>query len=100
MQILYIQEESQIINFLSGMLAEAIMPNSNMEFKGYAGNNLVTVICSGDHEQYPGTILSVDSGYLSHPQGQWLDLKFLVQRNDFGTNAPLLPRSGQRPAEA
>ncbi len=100
MQILYIQDESQIINFLSGMQAEAIMPNSNLELKGYAGNDLVTVICSGDHEQYAGTILSVDSGYISHPQGQWLDLKFLVQRNVFGTSAPVLPTSGQRPAEA
>lgn len=100
MQILYIQEETQIINFLSGMEAEAIMPNSNMEVNGFVENSLVTVICSGDQEHYAGTILSVDSGYLSNPQGKWLDLRFLVQRNAFGVNAPLLPKSGQRPAEA
>lgn len=100
MQILYIREEEQILNFLSGMQAEAIMPNSNFEVKGISENSFVTVICSGDYEQYTGTILGIDSGYLSYPQGKWLDLKFRVQRNESGASTPLVPKSGPRPAEA
>lgn len=100
MQILYIREETEILNFLSGLQAEAIMPNSNFEVKGISENSSVTVICSGDREHYAGTILSVDSGYLSYPQGGWLDLKFRVQRNDAAASAPLMAKSGPRQAEA
>ena len=100
MQLLYIREQAQILNFLSGMQAEAIMPNNNLEVKGLSDNSLVTVICSGENAHYAGTIVSVDSGYLSNPEGKWLDLKFRVQRNDAVVQAPFLPKSGPRQAEA
>ena len=100
MQLLYIREQAQILNFLSGMQAEAIMPNSNFEVNGITENSDVTVICSGDHEHYAGTIMSIDSGYPADAQGKWLDLKFRVQRNDAIARAPLMSKSGPRQAEA
>ncbi|HEU5146005.1 MAG TPA: hypothetical protein VFT90_04785 [Chryseosolibacter sp.] len=100
MQLLYIREQAQIANFLSGMHADAIMPNSNFEVDGITENSDVTVICSGDYEHYAGTIISIDSGYLSHPSGKWLDLKFRVQRNDSIARAPMMSKSGPRQAEA
>lgn len=100
MQLLYIGEQAQIVKFLSGMQADAMMPDSNLEVKGISENSHVTVICSGDHEHYAGTIVSIDGGYLSYPQGKWLDLKFRVQRNEAGASAPLMSKSGPRPGEA
>ena len=93
MQLLYIREPSQILNFLSGMQADAIMPHSHFEVKGITENSDVTVICSGDHEHYAGTIISVDSGYPSSLQGKWFDLRFRVQRNDTVARAPMMSRS-------
>lgn len=100
MQLLFIREQAQIMNFLSGMQAEAIMPNSNFEVNGITENSDVTVICSGDHEPYAGTIVGIDSGYPADPQGRWLGLKFHVQRNDAIARAPLMSMSGPRQAEA
>lgn len=100
MQILFIQEEAQVVNFLSGLHAEAIMPRSMFEVRGLSENSSVTVICSGESHHYPGTIVSINAGYAPDPQGKWLGVKFLVQRNDFGVNMQPLPKSGPRPAEA
>ena len=100
MQILFIREEREILNFLSGLHAQAIMPNSNLEVRGLSENSFVTVICSGESEHYAGTIISIDSGYPSEPDGKWLGVKFLVQRNELGTSMPVVSKSGPRPADA
>ena len=99
MQILYIQDESQIINFLSGLQAEAIMPKGNVEIAGIAENSTVTIICSGESHHYTGTIVSIDSAYpATASDGKWLALKFIVRR--MGTGLPLTPTHDQRPADA
>ena len=100
MQILFIREEREILNFLAGLHAEALMPNSNLEVKGISENSFVTVICSGEIDHYAGTIISIDSGYAPDPRGKWLGVKFLVQRNDLGTSMPRMPKSGPRTADA
>ena len=100
MQILFIREEREILNFLSGLHADAIMPNSNFEVRGLSENSFVTVICSGESEHYAGTIISIDRGYPSVPQGKWLGVKFRVQRNDLGTSMTVIRKSGPRPTDA
>lgn len=100
MQILFIQEQAQILNFLSGLQAEAVMPTSMFEVRGLSENSSVTVICSGESDHYAGTIVSIDAGYPLDPEGKWLGVKFLVQRNDFGGSVQLIPKSGPRPADA
>lgn len=99
MQILFISDEIQIINFLSGLQAEAIMPKGNVEIAGIAENSTVTIICSGESLHYTGTIVSIDSGYpATASDGKWLALKFLVRRT--GSGMPLSPQYDQRPADA
>ena len=100
MQILFIQDEAEILNFLSGLRAEALMPTSLFEVRGLSENSSVTVICSGESDHYAGTIVSIDAGYAPDPKGKWLGIKFLVQRNDFGSSVQLIPKSGPRPADA
>lgn len=84
MQILFISEESQVINFLSGFQAEAMMPQENMEITGMSEDGVVTVICSGASTHYLGTITRIDSGYQSmmSDDGKWLGVKFMVRRNN------------------
>jgi hypothetical protein len=98
MQILFISDEVQIINFLSGLQAEAIMPKGNVEVAGVAENSAVTVICSGESLHYPGTIVSIDSTYSTSSDGKWLALKFIVRRT--GASIPLVPSQDRRPADA
>ena len=100
MQILFIQDEAEILNFLSGLRAEALMPTSLFEVRGLSENSSVTVICSGESDHYSGTIVSIDADYAPDPKGKWLGVKFLVQRNDFGSSVQLIPKSGPRPADA
>ncbi|HEY9490315.1 MAG TPA: hypothetical protein VIQ51_18390 [Chryseosolibacter sp.] len=98
MQILFISEEDQIFNFLSGLHAEAIMPTGNFDIAGMAENNSVTVICSGESVHYPAIILSIDNSYSPASDSKWLSLKFIVRRH--GASVPLVPEQVQRPADA
>ena len=98
MQILFISEEIQILNFLSGLPAEAIMPVGSVEVNGAAENSFVTVICSGESVHYTGTIVSIDSNYSCGPDGKWLSLKFIVRRNS--ANVPREAPQERRPADA
>jgi hypothetical protein len=98
MQILFISEEVQIINFLSGLQAEAMMLKGNVEVSGISENSTVTVICSGESAHYTGTIVSIDTSYAAATDGTWLALKFIVRRN--GPMAPLTSEQSQRPADA
>jgi hypothetical protein len=98
MQILFISDEVQIINFLSGLQAEAIMPRGDVEISGVAENSTVTIICSGESVHYTGTIVAIDSAYSQSTDEKWLALRFLVRRN--APNLPLLPPQNQHPAEA
>lgn len=84
MQILFISEEAQVINFLSGLQAEAIFPwQSNVEIAGLSEDSLVTVICSGGSNHYMGTITQIDSGYQHMtPDGMWLGVKIMVRKNN------------------
>lgn len=88
MQILFISDEAQVIRFLSGLQAEARMPEGNVEVSGTSEDSLVTVICSGISTHYLGTITSIDSGYTTHvADGKWLEVKFIVRRANPGGNA-------------
>lgn len=98
MQILFISEEVHIINFLSGLQAEAIMSKGDVEISGLAENSTVTIICSGESVHYTGTIVAIDSTYSQAADEKWLSLRFIVRRN--APNLPLLPSQNQRPAEA
>jgi hypothetical protein len=83
MQILFISEEAQVHKFLSGLQAEAMMPQSNVEISGMSEDSVVTVICSGGSNHYLATITKITSGY--QPQstdGKWLGVKFMVRRNN------------------
>lgn len=84
MQILFISEEVQILKFLSGMQAEAIMPcQSNVEIMGLSQDSEVTVICSGASNHYHGTITKIDSGYQHMSlDGKWLGVKIMVRKNN------------------
>ena len=79
MQILFISEESEIIKFLSGLQAEAIMAHGNVEVSGMPAQSMVTVICSGLNAHFYGTLIRVDNGYPTG-DGKWLSLKFQVRR--------------------
>ena len=86
MQILFISEEAQVNKFLSGLQAEAMMPQGNVEISGMSEESVVTVICSGG-AQYQGTITKIDGGY--QPQsadGKWLGVKIMVRRNNSHMN--------------
>jgi len=99
MQILFISDEAQILNFLSGVQAEAIMLKGNVEVAGMAENSVVTVICSGESMQYTGTIVSIDTSYSPASDGKWLALKFMVRRNAPSQPLPI-SRDDQRPLDA
>lgn len=98
MQIVFISEEIQILNFLSGLQAEAIMPIGSVEINGIAENSFVTVICSGESAHYTGTIVSIDRTYSYGSDGKWLSLKFLVRRN--GATIARETHQDRRPADA
>lgn len=81
MQILFIQQEAEILKFLSGLQAEAMMPQGNVEISGMSEDTMVTVICSGGIAHYHGTITRIVSGYPSESaDGTWLSVKFMVRR--------------------
>ena len=98
MQILFITEEIQILNFLSGLHAEAIMPIGSVEINGVAENSFVTVICSGESVHYSGTIVNIDSAYSTGSDGKWLSLRFIVRRN--GASIQREAQHDRRPADA
>jgi hypothetical protein len=84
MQILFISEEAQVLNFLSGLQAEAIVPaQSRVEITGLSEDSVVTVICSGESSHYAATITKIDSGYQHMTrEGIWLGVKIMVRRNN------------------
>jgi len=83
MQLLFISDEAQVIRFLSGYQAEAMMPQGNVEVSGLSQDSLVTVICSGASTHYKGTITRIDTGYQpTRGDSKWLGLKFMVRRNN------------------
>ena len=83
MQILFISDDAQVLNFLSGLQAEAMMPQGNVEISGMSEDSFVTVICSGASTHYLGTITRIDSGYESlSADGKWLGVKIMVRRNN------------------
>lgn len=98
MQILFISEEVQILNFLSGLHAEAMMPIGSVEINGVAENSFVTVICSGENVHYTGTIVSIESAYSYESDGKWLSLRFIVRRNS--ASIPREAQHDRRPADA
>lgn len=82
MQILFISEEAQVLKFLSGLQAEAMMAQGDVNVAGISEENTVTVICSGESAHYPGTITKIDNGYQSFSaDGKWLGMKIMVRRN-------------------
>jgi hypothetical protein len=84
MQILFISEEAQILNFLSGLQAEAIVTEqSNIQVTGIEQDSAVTVICSGGSNHYAGIITKIDSGYQHmSPEGKWLGVRIMVRKNN------------------
>lgn len=84
MQILFISEKAQIVNFLAGQQAEAILPlQSNVEITGLSQDSVVTVICSGSSSSYTGMITKIDSGYQHMSRdGMWLGIKIMVRKNN------------------
>ena len=84
MQILFISKKAQILKFLSGLQAEAIVPwQSNVEITGLSQDSLVTVICSGASNHYTGTITKIDSGYQHMSRdGKWFGVKITVRKNN------------------
>ena len=81
MQILFISEDAEIVKFLSGLQAEAMMPQGNIEISGMTEDSVVTVICSGASVHYQATITRIDNGYLAeNTEEKWLAVKFLVRR--------------------
>lgn len=81
MQILFISDEAEILKFLSGAQAVAMMPRGNVEISGLSEDTGVTVICSGASTHYHGTITRIVSGYLTDSQdGKWLAVRFMVRR--------------------
>lgn len=98
MQILFISDESQILNFLSGVHAEAIMLKGSVEVSGISEDSMVTVICSGESMHYTGTIVSIDTSHSPAADGKWLSLKFMVRRNAPAQALPV--NRDQRPADA
>jgi hypothetical protein len=83
MQVLFISDEAQVVKFLSGLQAEAMMPQGNVEITGISQDSVVTVICSGASTHYKGTITRIDSCYQPMSgDGKWLDVRFLVRRNN------------------
>jgi hypothetical protein len=81
MQILFISDEGEILKFLSGAQAVALMPQGNVEISGLSEDTAITVICSGGSTHYHATITRIVSGYLtdSHDE-KWLALRFIVRR--------------------
>jgi hypothetical protein len=83
MQILFISDETQILKFLSGLQAEAIMAHGDVKVSGMSEESVVTVICSGESAHYQGTITKIDGGYQSlSADGKWLDVRIIVRRNN------------------
>jgi len=82
MQILFISEKEQVLKFLSGLQAEAMMPESNVEISGLSVESVVTVICSGASIHHQGTITKIEGSYQPvTPHSKWLGVKFLVRKN-------------------
>ena len=87
MQVLFISDKAQVIKFLSGLQAEAMMPQDIVEVTGMSQDSMVTVICSGASTHYKGTITRIDSAYQPMSRdGKWLDVKFLVRRKNPSTD--------------
>lgn len=83
MQILFISEEAQVLKFLSGLQAEAMMAQGDVNITGISEDNMVTVICSGESVHYAGTITRIDNGYQTlSADGKWLGMKIMVRRNN------------------
>ena len=83
MQILFISDEAQILKFLSGLQAEAMMAQGDVKVSGLSEESVVTVICSGESAHYQGTITKIDGGYQSlSADGKWLGVRFMVRRNN------------------
>ena len=83
MQILFISDEAEILKFLSGSQAVAMMPHGNVEVSGLSEDTAVTVICSGEGTHYRGTITRIVSGYLADGHdGKWLSVRFMVRRTN------------------
>lgn len=84
MQILFISEKAQILKFLSGLQAEAIVPwQNNIEITALSQDSAVTVICSGGSNHYTGTITKIDSGYQHiRRDGKWFGVKIMVRKNN------------------
>ena len=81
MQILFISDEAEILKFLSGSHAVAMMPQGNVEISGLSEDTTVTVICSGGSAHYHGTITRIVNGYLTDSHdGKWLAVRFMVRR--------------------
>jgi hypothetical protein len=90
MQILFISEETQVLKFLSGLQAEAVMAQGDVKVAGISEENMVTVICSGESAHYPGTITKIDTGYQTlSADGKWLGMKIMVRRNNSMMNYDL-----------
>ena len=90
MQILFISEEAQVLKFLSGLQAEAMMAQGDVNVSGISEENMVTVICSGESAHYPGVITKIDNGYQSlSADGKWLGMKIMVRRNNSMMNYDL-----------
>lgn len=83
MQILFISKEAQVLKFLAGLQAEAMMPETSMEISGLSEESEVTVICSGGSSHYQGWITKIERSYEAvSADGKWLNVKFLVRRKN------------------
>jgi hypothetical protein len=83
MQILFISKEAQVLKFLAGLQAEAIMPETSMEISALSEESEVTVICSGGSSHYQGWITKIERSFEPvSADGKWLNVKFLVRRKN------------------
>jgi hypothetical protein len=83
MQILFIPKEAQVVKFLAGLQAEAMMPETSMEISALSEESEVTVICSGGSSHYQGWITKIERSYEPvSADGKWLNVKFLVRRKN------------------
>jgi hypothetical protein len=81
MQILFISEEAEVIKFLSGLQAVAMMPLGPFEVSGMSEDTTVTVVCTGTSAHYQGTITKISNGFLTESaDGKWLGARFMVRR--------------------
>ncbi len=84
MQIFFISEKGEILKFLSGLQAEAIVPRqNNVEITGLSQDSAVTVICSGGSNHYTATITKINSGYQHISRdGKWFGVKIMVRKTN------------------